>query len=251
MMMRATIIPPDLTDDEHDNHPSTVAKVTAVQSDLPPYIVLIDSGATHLVTPRMSDLVDPVPSPVTTIAGIGGAKKVQLMQGSIQLCGHWFHNALCVPQALNVLVPINVILKLFGGDVAMPTINCRHFAPGGIITVLGPCIKDGLYSLETLPSQQLIKRERLMRLHVKLGHASKAKMRIMLSRQPMDGLLPKDLALWIDCAFCAEANTTAVPHPNTAIVLTTFYGQRIDWDMTGPQVVRTPGGAFAALLGID
>ena len=132
----------------------------------------------------------------------------------------------------------------------MSILNCRHFSPGGIITVLGPCIQDGLYSLVNLPGHHLrinlatamslsttnqLKRERVMKLHEKFGHLSKLKMRIALAQQPVDGLQPKDLDLWVECAVCAEANSQAVPHPKKAIVKTSFYGQRIDWDLTGPQ----------------
>lgn len=147
-------VPPDLaSDDEHEN--VSVARVTAAQPGLPPDATIIDSGATHLVTTRMSDLVNPIPSPITTITGISGAKRVNIMQGSIYLCGHWFHGALCVPQALNVLVPVRVILTAFGGDVAMSTTNCRHFSPESIITILGPCIREGLHCLQTLPGHHL------------------------------------------------------------------------------------------------
>ena len=281
MMMRAVAghsnhLPPLESDDDEDVPPDidadeeidvSVARVTPAQSGISPDVTIIDSGATHLVTPHIDDLVNPVPSPVTTIAGISGVKQVQIMQDSIYLFGHWFHAALCVPRALNVLVPVTSILKAFGGDVAMSILNCRHFSPGGIITVLGPCIQDGLYSLVNLPGHHLrvnlatamslsttnqLKRERVMKLHEKFGHLSKSKMRIALAQQPaVDGLQPKDLDLWVECAVCAEANSQAVPHPKKAIVKTSFYGgQRIDWDLTGPQVTQTPGGATVGMLDV-
>ena len=148
----------------------------------------------------------------------------------------------------------------------MSTTNCRHFSPESEITVLGPRVHQGLYVLHALPGDHLLlhngakvmslstanqlKRERLMRLHVRLGHASKAKMRIILTSQPIDGLQAKDLALWEDCAYCAEANTKRIPHPKKADIKTSFYAQRIDWDLTGTQAVRTPGGATCAMLGV-
>ena len=87
-------------------------------------------------------------------------------------------------------------------------------------------------------------------MHVKLGHLAKSKMRILLAHQPLDGLVPKDLDLFVECEVCAEANTNAVPHPKKAVVKTEFFGQRIDWDLTGTQVVQTPGGATVGMLGV-
>ena len=276
MMMRATVdasvdpndddVPPDLIDDDDDDAVlPTAAKITTAQPGLPSDIILIDSGATHMVTPRLSDLRNPVPSHVTTISGIDGTKPVKIMQGDMYLHGHWFHGVLCVPQALNVLVPVNAILLLFGGDVAMSLVNCRHFSAESIITILGPCLQRGLYHLQRLPGHHLVvgspivmslstvnqlKRERLMHLHQKLGHLSKSKMRIMLTLSPMDGLEPKDIQLWQPCPVCLEANSNAVPHPKKADVRTTYFGQRIDWDLTGPQPVQTPGGAIVGMLGV-
>ena len=46
-----------------------------------------------------------------------------------------------------------------------------------------------------------------MKLHEKLGHLAKSKMRILLVQQVIDGLHPKDLDLWVECAVCDEANS--------------------------------------------
>ena len=43
-----------------------------------------------------------------------------------------------------------------------------------------------------------------------------------------------------------------IPHPKRADLNdVTFFGQRIDWDCTGTQSVRTPGGATVGCLGVD
>ena len=68
-----------------------------------------------------------------------------------------------------------------------------------------------MYSLLTLPghhlridvettmslstSNLLIKRERVMKLHEKLGHLTKSKMRIVLAQHQINGLQSKDLDL--------------------------------------------------------
>ena len=159
---------------------------------------------------------------------------------------------------------MRIVLQLFGGDVAMSTINARHFAPSGNITVLGPCLKQGLYSLEVLPdpvfllsasvyalsTNNQLKRERLMKLHVRFGHCSKSKMRMALAEQPQDGLTPRDVILWDGCEDYVEANAMRVPHPKAADIKLTHFGQQIDWDCTGTQAVKTPGGATVGLLGV-
>lgn len=48
-----------------------------------------------------------------------------------------------------------------------------------------------------------LKRERMMRLHVELGHLAKSKMRILLAHQPLDSLVPKDMDLFVECEVCA------------------------------------------------
>ena len=100
---------------------------------LPPDATIIDGDATHLVTPHISDLVNPIPSPVTTIAGISGVKHVQIhfvIQDTVSMVTGFMDQigSLCVPRALDVLVPVRTILKSFGDDVAMSVLHCRHFS---------------------------------------------------------------------------------------------------------------------------
>ena len=146
---------PELDDDDTETMATTAHVTVPTVAHLPSDTILVDSGATHLVTPDYSDLHNPKVSPITTITGINGMKSVKLYQGSVYIYGHWFHNALCVPEAGNKLIPIAAILELFGGDVAMSKTNCRHFSPNNEITVLGPCIQQGLYVLHALRKRLL------------------------------------------------------------------------------------------------
>ena len=173
--------------DSEDEVSDTAVVSVSPASGLSPAVILLDSAATHAVTPNICDLVDVVVSPIKKITGVSGCKDVRIHQGTMQVCGVLINNVLCVPAAKNKIIPVRVIVQMFGGDVAMSVHNSRHFAPNGHITVLGPCLPQGLYSIETLPDPVLLvsasiyalstanqlKRERLLTLHKRLGHCSK------------------------------------------------------------------------------
>lgn len=96
-----------------------------------------------------------------------------------------------------------------------------------------------------------LKREKLINLHRRLGHISMAKLRHVLAHASIDGLKPKDVALFTPCNHCAAGRAKKLPHPKKASRKATYFGQHLNADCTGTQAVKTPGGATVGLVVID
>lgn len=131
--------------------PSLQSRLHSAQLGLPSDIILIDSDATHMVTPHVLDLHNPVPSPITTIPGIDGAKQIKIMQvfewTLVPKC------AMCPKSSQSSRPSQNYPSCLWK--------RCRNVfnellpflpAPESIITIL----VSGLYRLQTLPGHHLL-----------------------------------------------------------------------------------------------
>ena len=74
----------DAPDPDDDDVESADVVTTAPNSGLPlGIIILLDSAATHAVTPNIGELVDVVDSPIKTITGVRGSKRVRIQQGTM------------------------------------------------------------------------------------------------------------------------------------------------------------------------
>ena len=132
----------------------------------------------------------------------------------------------------------------------MSLTNVCHFTSYGVITFIGPALHTTWavlasspafpriydHCIQSLSMMNQLKRERLMILHEKLGHAFKSKMKLVLAETFIDNLTSKDVSG--PRKFCLEANTKRLPHPRKAVVIVTHFGQLIDWDCTGTQSVQ-------------
>lgn len=227
--------------------------------------VLIDSGASRCVTPHLELLTHCRQVPIT-ISGVHGTHTREYFVGTLVLFGVVFENAICIPDVKNTICAMDAILQKFPGWIGFNGEVCRHSFSYGVAcgkqTVIGRVRPDGLYVLTALPTlgaavhmlstANQLKREAVNKLHSKLGHMSKSKMKLAIMKQgPIDGCTVKDLELLTPCDACLSGDAKKIAHPKEGHKMATFFGQHIDADCTGTQAVITPSKASVGLLAID
>ena len=223
---------------------------------------LLDSGATHHVTPFEYILVDIKTTKVGQIRGVAGTVKVSVMGTIANLPGEDVEGVLLLKRAARTVLSVGKLIQQHGGHMLLGPRNATHVSPSGKETIIGPRTDEGWYRVERLPSRDecsvnalnttnQLKREKVQRVHENLGHASPNKMRMILSTQSLKGLIPKDVNLLQKCAGCALGKPRRKPHTNQAKRVPTFYGQHIHSDNTAEQPVSTINGGRVGNVIID
>ena len=223
---------------------------------------LLDSGATHHVTPFEYILVDIKTTEVGQIRGVAGTVKVSVMGTIRNIPGDDVSGVLLLKRAARTVLSVGKIIQQHGGHMLLGPKQAVHISPTGEETVVGPRTDEGWYRVERLPSSKSghvnalnttnqLKREQVQRLHENFGHASPTKMKMMLATQPVKGVQPKDVNLLQKCKGCALGKPRRKSHKNKAKRNPTFYGQHIHSDNTAEQPVATINGGRVGNVIID
>lgn len=223
---------------------------------------LLDSGATHHVTPFEYILVDIQTTKVGQIRGVAGTVKVSVMGTIANIPGDDVKGVLLLKRAARTVLSVGKLIQQHGGHMRLGPREAIHISPNGKETIIGPRTDEGWYRVERLPSKDecsvnalnttnQLKREKVQRVHENLGHASPNKMRMILSTQSLQGLVPKDVNLLQKCTACALGKPRRKPHKNRAKRNPSFYGQQIHSDNTAEQPVATINGGKVGNVVID
>ena len=116
---------------------------------------------------------------------------------------------------------------------------------------MGPKTNNELYRIEklskiietnnlTLINQ--IKREKIIRLHRNMGHASPNKLRQILCETFIMGLHPRDVQLFQQCEACGLGKPRRYTHKTRNPKENMTFGSHLHCDNTAKQPVQTKGG---------
>lgn len=215
-----------------------------------PEVAILDSGATHHCTSRLDALFDVRRSSVTRVRGLHGDKHGVFKEGSMRLGDTIIHGVLYIPNSGHTLISAGRLLDQFGGKIEInknsAVLRKKACAP----MVLANRQQSGLLKMTAeikfLSAANQLKRERINRLHRKLGHCSAGKMRLVLAHRSINGLKPSDVQFMSSCAACAAGKMTKQPHATSKTRESYFFGQHLCGDNSASQPVQTPGGATVA-----
>ena len=215
---------------------------------------ILDSGASHHITPYVDDLTNIVTGNYGSMRGVTGSTRITQSGCMTSLPGQPLNGVLVVKTAARPLISVGLLLKQFPGHLILGTENATHYSINGTETILGQRTKIGWYRLERLPEQEQdkdvnaltmsnqLKREKLMRLHRNLGHASANKIRQILCQSQIYGLKPSDVQLFQKCEACALGKPKRATHKSTAKRQPTGFGSHLHTDNTARQPVETRSG---------
>ena len=223
---------------------------------------LLDSGATHHVTPFEYILVDIKTTEVGKIRGVAGTVKVSVMGTIHNIPGDNVEGVLLLKRAARTVLSVGKIIQQHEGHMLLGPKQAVHVSPTGKETIIGPRTAEGWYRVERLPTTRVsevnalnttnqLKREQVHRVHENLGHASPNKMRMILATQPLRGLQPKDVSLLQKCKGCAIGKPRRKTHKTKSKRVPTFYGQHVHSDNTAEQPVATINGGRVGNVIID
>ena len=223
---------------------------------------LLDTGATHHVTPYLGILKDIKETNIAQIRGITGRIDVKVEGTLCTLPGDDLKGVLYLKSAARTVISLGKLLDQHGGRVILESKHAVHVADNGTQTTLGPKTKEGWYRIVRLPKSQeaeilalntgnQLKREQIMRLHRNLGHISANQLRLVLAKQPMLGLLPQDVKLMTKCTACALGKPRRTSNPKSRKRVATKFGEVVHTDNTGEQPVRTYDGKRVGNVVVD
>ena len=214
---------------------------------------IIDSGASHSVTPYTHHLTNVKNGNFGTLRGVTGTTKINKSGTLTNIPGGTIDDVLVVETAARPLISTESILKQFGGYLILGSKQVIHVSTKNKRTILGPRTKNGWYRLERLPPKtknietnnltltNQIKREQINRLHRNMGHASANKLRQILSHTSIYGLHPTDVKLLQKCMSCGLGKPRRASHKKSTKP-TEAFGTHIDTDNTARQPVQTKSG---------
>ena len=223
---------------------------------------LLDSGATHHVTPFKHILRDIRPTKIKKVRGVTGTETVTQCGTIYTLPGDNLKGVLILEAAARTVVSTGLLIDQHGGYVILGEQTAVHVSKTGQRTVLGPRTEDGWYRVERLPTAphasvqvlntaNQLRREQINRLHRNLGHAPANKLRLVLAVNPLKGLQPKDVNLLQPCRGCALGKPRRKPHTRGTKRTASFFGQILHADNTARQPVGTLKGQYIGNVVID
>ena len=214
---------------------------------------ILDSGASHCITPFVNDLTNTTTRNHGKIRGVTGTTRINVSGTLTSITGGTIDNVLLLKSASRPLISTKKLLKQFGGYVVLGSQNATHISNEKKRTILGPKDSQGWYRIDRLPETtrsdvnnltliNQLKREKVQRLHRCLGHASANKIRQILSTVPLMGLHPHDVKLLQKCESCGLGKPRRSSHKRKAQRKPTGFGSHLCCDNTGLQRVQTRGG---------
>ena len=229
---------------------------------------LLDSGASHHVTNNSHELTNTK----TIKAKVRGVNVTQILRTK---SGTWsafeegsLNGAIHMSNLARSLVSLHKLKKQFPGDVIAGDDNAVHISSiDGSTTILGPLVGFG-YRVERLPPKTAqaahhvnvnelsvslqLRREKIQKLHEKLGHVSAKKLRLILAMQSIDGLKPRDVDLLPPCRWCAFGKPRRASHPTLNTKQDErYFGSHVHSDNTADQPVASIGGSKVLNVTID
>ena len=113
-----------------------------------------------------------------------------------------------IPSSSVTLISAAQLLKQFGGKIVLGKCGAILQRPACKPMLLASPDSNGLMRVKAhimfLSAANQLKREKIDRLHRKLGHCSKNKMRLVLAHRSIDGLKPADVKLMTMCSTSQE-----------------------------------------------
>ena len=234
---------------------------------------LLDSGATHHVTPYQQLLHNRQNTNISQVRGITGKTAVTLMGTIKAIPGDDIAEVIYMPKATRTVISVAQLMKQHGGMLKLTDTHAVHIGPDTGRTTIGPKTKLGWYrvvrlpttlnnkhsliydnsiskgsstskraSIQSLSTTNQLKREQIVRLHRNLGHTSPNKMRLVLSVTPINGLVPKDVQLLTKCESCGLGKQNRKSHNSKAKRNPATFGEEIHTDNTAGMPVLTYDG---------
>ena len=214
---------------------------------------ILDSGASHCITPYLSDLTNIKTRNHGKLRGVTGTTSINTSGTLTNITGGTIKDVLLLKTASRPLISTKKLLKKFGGYIVLGSQNATHISNEKKHTILGPKDPNGWYRIDRLPAItkpdvnnltliNQLKREKIQRLHRCLGHVSANKIRQILSTVPLMGLHSHDVKLLQKCESCGLGKPRRSSHKHKAQRKPTGFGSHLCCDNTGLQRVQTRGG---------
>ena len=224
---------------------------------------ILDGGASHHCTPHRRLLVNLRVSKVNLVEGSHGTTKGRMYEGDMRVGKYLLKGVLLVKECPYTLVSERKLMQLTDACILKKNDEVFLVDDDSNRTRIATLGHLGLYemldkpqapvyaSILPLSARHAIIREKVNRLHRKLGHLSANKMKIVLSRKSIDRLYPRHVDLLDKCDACIQAGSTSLPNKKEAKRKPTRFAQHLQADHTGIQPVKTFGGGSYGDVVVD